>query len=46
VDETNGDKARIDAKKNDAVCVRWDWKRIVYYELLPPDQTTDSNLYC
>jgi len=24
----------------------WDWKRIVYHELLPSDQTIDSNLYC
>lgn len=28
------------------LCVWWDWKRIVHYELLPPGETTDSNLYC
>jgi len=28
------------------LCVRWDWKEIVHYELLPPSQTIDSNLYC
>jgi len=27
-------------------CVLWDWKGIVHYELLPPGQTIDSNLYC
>jgi len=42
----NGGKARINAKKSDAVCVRWDWKGIVHYKLLPSDQTIDSNLYC
>jgi len=26
--------------------VWWDWKGIVHYELLPSDQTIDSNLYC
>jgi len=42
----NGGKARIDVKKSDAMYVWWDWKGIVYYELLPPDQTIDSNFYC
>jgi len=28
------------------LCVWWDWKRIVRYELLSPSQTIDSNLYC
>jgi len=28
------------------LCVWWDWKGIVHYELLPPGQTIDSNLYC
>jgi len=37
----NGSKARINAKKSDAVCEWWDWKEIVYYELLPPNQTID-----
>lgn len=26
--------------------VRWDYKGIVYYELLPCGQTIDSNKYC
>jgi len=30
---------RIDAKKSDAMCVRWDLKGIVHYKLLlPPGQ--------
>ncbi|XP_035744177.1 histone-lysine N-methyltransferase SETMAR-like [Vespa mandarinia] len=28
------------------LCVWWDCKGIVHYELLPPGQTIDSNLYC
>ncbi|XP_015189019.1 PREDICTED: histone-lysine N-methyltransferase SETMAR-like [Polistes dominula] len=28
------------------LCVWWDWKGIVYYELLSPGQMIDSNLYC
>jgi len=28
------------------LCVWWDWKGIVHYELLPSDQTIDSQLYC
>jgi len=27
------------------LCVWWDWKRIVHYELLS-GKTIDSNLYC
>ena len=26
--------------------VWWDWKGIVYYEILEPGQTVDSVLYC
>jgi len=26
--------------------VWWDWKGIVYYKLLPPNQTIDSTKYC
>ena len=26
--------------------VWWDWKGIVYYELLPPGKTIGSDLYC
>jgi len=33
-----------DAKKSDAVCVWWDWKGIVFYELLP-GQMIDPNFY-
>ncbi|KAJ0182783.1 hypothetical protein K1T71_002152 [Dendrolimus kikuchii] len=28
------------------LCVWWDWKGIIYYELLPPGRTIDSELYC
>lgn len=28
------------------LCVWWDWKGIVHYELLPPGKTIDSDLYC
>ncbi|CAK1595888.1 unnamed protein product [Parnassius mnemosyne] len=28
------------------LCVWWDWKGIVYYELLPSGKTIDSDLYC
>jgi len=28
------------------LCVWWDWKGIVRYELLPSGQMIDSNLYC
>jgi len=28
------------------LCVWWDWKGNVHYELLPPGQTIDFNLYC
>ena len=24
----------------------WDWKGILYYELLPPSKTMNSNVYC
>ena len=24
----------------------WDWKGILYYELLPPNKTINSNVYC
>jgi len=42
---TNNHKARIDAKKV-MLCVWWNWNGIVYYELLPPAKTIDSNLHC
>ncbi|CAH2264972.1 jg5037 [Pararge aegeria aegeria] len=28
------------------LCVWWDWKGIIQYELLPPDRAIDSELYC
>ncbi|KAJ0174901.1 hypothetical protein K1T71_010009 [Dendrolimus kikuchii] len=28
------------------LCVWWDWKGIIHYELLPPGKTIDSELYC
>lgn len=28
------------------LCVWWDWKGIIYYELLPYGQTLNSNIYC
>ncbi|GFU19770.1 histone-lysine N-methyltransferase SETMAR [Trichonephila clavipes] len=28
------------------LCIWWDWKRIIQYELLPYDQTLNSDLYC
>jgi len=28
------------------LCLWWDWKEIVHYELLPPGQTINSNIYC
>lgn len=28
------------------LCMWWDYKGIVHYQLLLPSQTTDSNLYC
>ncbi|GBP79381.1 Mariner Mos1 transposase [Eumeta japonica] len=28
------------------LCVIWDWKDIIHYELLPPGKTINSNLYC
>jgi len=28
------------------LCVWWDWKGILYYELLPNNETTNSEKYC
>ncbi|GFV85843.1 mariner transposase [Trichonephila clavipes] len=28
------------------LCIWWDWKGIIYYELLPWGQTLNSELYC
>ena len=28
------------------LCIWWDWKGVFYYELLPENETIDSNKYC
>ena len=28
------------------VCIWWEWKGVLYYELLPKNQTINSNKYC
>ena len=28
------------------MCLWWDWKGVLYYELLPENQTINSNRYC
>ena len=28
------------------LCIWWDWKGTLYYELLPENQVTNSNKYC
>ena len=28
------------------LCIWWDWKEVLYYELLPENQTINSNKYC
>lgn len=38
-------KADIHQKKI-MLSVWWDWKGVVYFELLPRNQTIDSNVYC
>lgn len=38
-------KAGLHPKKV-MLSIWWDWKGIVYYELLPPNQTIDSTKYC
>ena len=37
-------KAGLHPKK--VMCIWWDWKGILYYELLPQNQTINSNKYC
>jgi len=46
-----GQKAQAIAKsewtrKKMMLCVWWDWKGIIYYELLSSNQTINSELYC
>lgn len=38
-------KAGLHPKKV-MLCIWWDWKGVLYYELLPHNQTIDSALYC
>ena len=38
-------KASFNSKKM-MLCIWWDWKGILYYELLPENQTINSNKYC
>ncbi|GFV13437.1 putative DD34D transposase [Trichonephila clavipes] len=45
-----GDAAQTVAKPGrtarKVLCIWWDWKRIIYYELPPYVQTLNSDLYC
>ena len=43
---TNHTKGRSSSKEGDVLCISWDWKGVLYYELLPEDQTINSNKYC
>jgi len=38
-------KAGLHPKKV-MLCVWWDWKKILYYELLPNNETINSEKYC
>ena len=38
-------KASLHPKKV-MLCIWWDWKGVFYYELLPENQTINSNRYC
>ena len=38
-------KAGLHTKKV-MLCIRWDWKGGLYYELIPENQTINSNKYC
>ena len=38
-------KASLHPKKM-MFCIWWDWKRVLYYELLPENQMINSNKYC
>ena len=37
-------KASLHPKK--VMCIWWDWKGVLYYKLLPENQTINSNKYC
>ncbi|GFU77464.1 mariner Mos1 transposase [Trichonephila clavipes] len=32
--------------RNFLLCIWWNWKGIIYYELLPYGQTLNSDIYC
>ena len=38
-------KAGLHPKKV-MLCIWWDWKGVLYYEILPENQTINSNKYC
>lgn len=44
-DKNNDSRGRMHTK-NVRLCVWWDYKGIIYYELLSPNQTTNSETYC
>ncbi|KAL0841534.1 hypothetical protein ABMA28_015204 [Loxostege sticticalis] len=43
---TDCGETRVNSQQGDAVCVWWDWKGFIHYELLSPGWTNDSELYC
>ena len=42
---TNHTKGRYSSREVD-LCIWWDWKVVLYYELLPENQTMNSTKYC
>ncbi|GFX45002.1 histone-lysine N-methyltransferase SETMAR-like [Trichonephila clavipes] len=51
VDRHSGEAAQTVAKlgltaRKALLCIWWDWKGIIYFELLPYGQTLNSDLYC
>ena len=43
---TNHTKGRSFHPKKVMLCIWWDWKGVLYYELLPENQTINSSKYC